>query len=356
MKQISTLTEFLESGGLKLDFYDMGRRVTRIPRETFVNFERTETPFPAPLQQQAWFALILSDKENSAREPMIWFIRFPLDEQAKLLQAARDDFLHRLMENLGQGASGKHDEMQAAIQDNPYLFQPKEERLAVFHARFTANLGEPASRYYDHAHAYFNGDLGWEQWSFIGYQGIADLAARIDQDNNQQQITAAIAELPAAPLEALCHCLENESISKPLTLSLAKRSREALKQPEPDLKILTAVIRGTSQSTAESHRNELILKILSHPASSRSEILVAISGRSRESLSEQQISRLFLDRLADNEVGQDFFNSILSDLLYMPTTRHYLQSEMRDPNRSDQLSQALGHFFDSLRPESAKSE
>ncbi|MES9833052.1 MAG: DUF3549 family protein [Candidatus Thiodiazotropha sp. DIVDIV] len=356
MKQISTLTEFLESGGLKLDFYDMGRRVTRITREAFVNFELTETPFPAPLQQQAWFALILSDPENTDIEPMIWFVRFPLDEQAKLVQAARDDFLHRLMENLGQGAIGKHDEMQAAIQDNPYLFQPKEERLAVFHARFTAKLGKPASRYYEHARAYFNGDLGWEQWSFIGYQGIADLAARLDHDSNQAQVNKAIAELPAAPLEAFCHCLENESIAKPLALSLGKRAQEALKQPEPDLKVITAVIRGTSQSKAENHRNELILKILNHPISCRSEVLVAVSGRAWECLSDQQISRLFLDRLASNEVGQDFFNGILSDLLYMPKTRHYLQSLMRDPQRSDQLSQSIGNFFDSLSPEVIKSD
>lgn len=356
MNRIATLTEFLETGGLRLEYYDMGRRVRRIPRETFINFELTEIPYPAPLQQQAWFALILADPEHSEIDPMIWFVRFPLDEQAKLLQAARDDFLHRLMENLGKNASEKQHDMQAAIQDNPYLFQPKEERLAVFHARFTASQGKPASRYYAHAQAYFKGDLGWEQWSFLGYQGIADLSARLDQDDNHELISHAIANLPTAPLEALCHCLENESISKSLTLRLGKRLRSALKQPEPDLRIVTAVLRGTSQSKSISHRNELIFKALLHQASSQSELLVAISGRAWECLSDQEISRLFLERLAINSGGQAFFNSILNDLLYMPTTRSYLQSELRDPKRSDQLSQAIGCFFDSLqRPTEVES-
>ncbi|MEJ2619344.1 MAG: DUF3549 family protein [Candidatus Thiodiazotropha sp.] len=349
MNQIATLTEFLESGGLQLDYYDMGRRVTAISRDDFYNFELTETPYPMPLQQQAWFALILSDPQQQELDPMIWFVRFPLDEQAKLLQAARDDFLHRLMENLGQSAAGKREEMQAAIQDNPYLFQPKQERLAIFHARFTANLNKPASRYFEHARAYFNSELGWDQWSFVGYQGIADLAARIDSEIDASQIALAIAELPAAPLQALCHCLENGPISKPLTLALIKRARQALKQQQPDLRIISSVIRGISQSSATEHRNDLILKVLKHSASTHSELLVAISGRAWECLSEQPISEIFLERLADNEVGQELFDGVLSDLLYMPTSRAWLQSSLRNPQRSEQLNSAMSRFFDKLR-------
>jgi hypothetical protein len=354
MSEIVTLTQFLESGGLQLDFYDMGRRVSRIGRATFIDFELTEIPYPTPLQQQAWFALTLSDPQNLEIDPMIWFVRFPLDEQATLLQAARDDFLHRLMENLGQGTTADQDEVQAAVQDNPYLFQPKEERLAVFHASFTANQGKPASRFYEHALAYFSGELGWDQWSFIGYQGIADLAARLHKDGRQSQITAAIAELPATPLEALCHCLENEPIANALTLALGKRVQQTLQQPEPDIRVVTAVIRGISQSKAKTHRNELIAQILNHPIASHSDILVALSGRAWESLSEPEVRRLFLERLAINDLGQAFFNTILSDLLYMPTTRSLLHSGLRDPDRSDQLSQSIGRFFDSLRqPENA---
>ncbi|MEW8574472.1 MAG: DUF3549 family protein, partial [Candidatus Thiodiazotropha endolucinida] len=54
METIATLTEFIESGGLSLDFSDMGRRVSSLPRERFVAFENAEIPYPLPLQQQAW--------------------------------------------------------------------------------------------------------------------------------------------------------------------------------------------------------------------------------------------------------------------------------------------------------------
>jgi hypothetical protein len=352
MNHIATLTEFLETGGLQLDYYDMGRRVTLISRDDFYRFELTETPYPAPLQQQAWFAMILSDPQQNGLDPMIWFVRFPLDEQAKLLQAARDDFLHRLMENLGQSAAGKQQELQAAIQDNPYLFQPKEERLAIFHARFTASLNKPVSRYFEHARAYFNGELGWEQWSFVGYQGIADIAARIDSDIDGVQLAKTIADLPDAPLEALCHCLENITISKPITLALIKRAREAMKQSEQNLRIISSVIRGISQTTATDHRNELISRVLEQPTSANSELLVSISGRAWECLSEPQICDNYLERLANNEVGQELFNGIVSDLLYMPASRSWLQSSLRRPQRSKQLNSAISNFFDALlKPE-----
>jgi hypothetical protein len=351
LNQIATLTEFLESGGLQLDFFDIGRRVNAIPREQFLAFEQTEAPYPMPLQQQAWFALTFSDPTNQAIDPMIWFIRFPLDEQAKLLQAARDDFMHRLVEKLGNRAevAQSSGDMQKAVQDNPYLFQPKEERLAVFHARLTAFHGKPASRYYKHAKAYFNGELGWDQWSFLGYQGIADLSARMNQDGSSEKVASSITELPPAPLEALCHCLENETIPKTLTLALGKRAQATLKQSEPNLQILTAVIRGISQSTSINDRNKLINKILNHPFSWRSDILIAIAGRAWECLEDESLSRIYLERLANNELGQDFFNNILSDLLYLPDTRSTLQARLRDPQRSEKLSQFIGRFFANVK-------
>jgi hypothetical protein len=130
-----------------------------------------------------------------------------LDEQAKLVLAARDDFMRRLLENLGEttGNTARMAETEVALQDNPYAFRPKPERMAVFHAQVTAALQQPASPYYAHACDYFSGRLGWEQWSFLGYQGIADLAARLAQDDNRQRLKTAIPELPPAPLEALCH-------------------------------------------------------------------------------------------------------------------------------------------------------
>jgi hypothetical protein len=347
MTRIATLTEFIESGGLSLDFTDMGRRICAIPRERFIAFELTEAPYPLPLQQQAWFALTLTDRKQPRFDPMIWFIRFPLDEQGKLLQAARDEFLHHLAESLGNAPQGEG--MRHVLQDNPYAFRPKQERLAVFHARLTCVLKQPASRFYDHARAYFDGELGWDQWSFVGYQGIADLAARMNRDGNVRRIAKSVPCLLPSPLEALCHCLENEVIGDSIAEALAKRGRSALVDERPNPQILTAVVRGLSQSRSEAIRNGFVQQLLDHPIAHRSDILAAISGRAWETLEDISLRRLFLERLADNEAGQGFFNAVLSDLLFLPATRIAMQESLRDPQRSARLGHVLGDFFSTLR-------
>ncbi|MEW8508247.1 MAG: DUF3549 family protein [Candidatus Thiodiazotropha sp.] len=347
MNRIATLTEFLESGGLSVGIYDMGRRIVAIPSDEFIAFEQTEMAYPFPLQQQAWFALSLSDPKQRQIDPMIWFLRFPLDEQAKLLLAARDELMHLLVESLGSKPDAEG--MQSALENNPYAFQPKQERLAVFHARLTCALKQPASRFYDHAKAYLDGELGWEQWSFIGYQGIADLAARLDQDGNARRLIRSIASLPPSPLEALCHCLECEIVPDTLAKALAERAISTLQQEEPDPQILSAAVRGVSRCRSPGIRDGLILQLLDHPLSRRCDILAAISGRAWEALEAASLRQRFLERLAENEAGQAFFNGILSDLLYLPATRAAMQSSLRDPNRSSRLSQVIGSFFAHVR-------
>ncbi|MEW7987587.1 MAG: DUF3549 family protein [Candidatus Thiodiazotropha sp.] len=349
MNTIATLTEFIESGGLSLEFSDMGRRVGSLPREQFVAFENAEIPYPLPLQQQAWFALTLADPAQRQIDPMIWFIRFPLDEQGKLSLSARDDFMHHLVESLGSKADT--DGMETALQNNPYAFQPKQERLAIFHARLTRSLNKPASRFYDHAKAYFDGDLGWEQWSFIGYQGIADLAARLDQQGNTRRIATSIPTLPPSPLEALCHCLENEVIPQTIANALAQRGLSNLQQDMPNPQVLSAMVRGLSQSGKAAIRDDYIHRLLDHSISHRSDLLAAIAGRAWEALEDSAMRHRFLEQLADNEEGQGFFNGILSDLLYLPATRQAMQASLRDPLRSERLSRVIGTFFSQIRGE-----
>ncbi|MCU7854056.1 MAG: DUF3549 family protein [Candidatus Thiodiazotropha sp. (ex Monitilora ramsayi)] len=348
MQQITTLIEFLEAGSLNPRFYDMGRRLISLPRDQFLSFERTEIAYPQPLQQQAWIALLLQpDNDPVQTDPLIWFIRFPLDEQGKLMQAARDDFMFQLLERLGNALqpAEQRQEIESALEQNPYAFQPKQERLAAFHARITVELGQSPSRYYAHAKRYFDGDLGWDQWSFIGYQGIADIAARYHEAGNIQRIASAIPHLPPTALEALCHCLENETIPDLLAKALLDRTLDCLSEPTPDPQVITSTLRGISHSESMEPRHQLVEHVLKHTIAQRSDILAAVAGRLWQDLVHDDLRTLFLERLAENLEGQDFFNQILSDLLYLTATRQSLLGSLRDPARSERLSQAIGTFF-----------
>ncbi|MES9871345.1 MAG: DUF3549 family protein [Sedimenticola sp.] len=347
---ISTITEFLETTGARLRLFDMGRRITRISRDQFLKFEKTELPYPYPMQQQAWFALLFQDEERKI-EPFIWFLRFPLDEQGKLLQAARDDFMHRLVERVGENlqAAESGEQLDAVLKDNPYTFKPRDDRMAVFHAKATRLLKQPHSQYFDHAREYFSGDLGWDQWSFVGYQGIAEMASLQDEDEFGQILASAIPQLPERPLEALCHCLENEPLTLAITRAVLERMKQLLCEPEPDLMLVAAGIRAVSCSTSQNLKRELIEAVLAHPCASRIEPLAAISGRAWEILQDETVRRNYLERLAENSEGQEFFNQCLSDLLFLPGMRAPLLGALRDPERSERLSQAIGALFQRIQ-------
>ncbi|MES9881840.1 MAG: DUF3549 family protein [Sedimenticola sp.] len=351
MSNVSTITEFLESTGIQLFPFDMGRRIGPLERDSFLRFEMTEEPYPLPLQREAWFALVCR-REQIGIEPFIWFLHFPLDEQGKLLQATRDDFMHRLMDRLGEKLQESGEEqpqsMDSALKDNPYTFKPREERMALFHAQVSRLLKSPPSDFYSHAQEYFAGDVGWEQWAFVGYQGIADIAVRSTEGENAELLCRAISEAPLQPLEALCHCLESESIPTPLAQALIARTDSALASEMPDQALLTATIRGISNAATPALRDQLIISVLKHPCSINIEILAAISGRAWETLKSPEVANLYLERLAENDSGQEAFSHSLVDLLFLPEMRTPLLQAMRNPQRSTSLSTAIGSFFQTV--------
>jgi len=346
---ISTLVQFLTSSGARIRLFDMGRRVVKIPRAHFLRFENNQTPYPTPLQRQAWLALLFQQQKSSS-EPFVWFLRFPLDEQAKLNLAARDDFMHRLVEHLGSNLTDANaaDQIETALEDNPYGFKPRDDRLAIFHARISRLLKKPASKYYPHALAYFKGDLGWDQWSFVGYQGIADIAARLEEEENERLLIAALPQLPINPLEAICHCLENEKVSVKLAAALLSLTYFQLQREHPSSAVVAATVRGVSRSRSHKLQQQLISDVLASPVSESAVVLAAISGRAWGLLAEDSLAAAFLERLARNSEGQPFFDHCLADLLFIPGMREPLLKALRAPARSQLLSQAVGGFFQSL--------
>lgn len=135
-----TLLQFLEQTGAQVHAYDIGRRVGTLTREQFLAFEEATAPYPLPMQRKAWFALVQQPPGEPAN-PVIWFLRLDLDEQGLLVQAGRDYVLSRLLESAQAQTRGA--DPQAFLQDNPYAFTPREDRMALFHALLSANLELP---------------------------------------------------------------------------------------------------------------------------------------------------------------------------------------------------------------------
>lgn len=337
-----TLIELLEDSGVRLRLYDMGRRVRRISREEFVRFEHAESSWSAPLMRQAWFGLLMESDDSG--DLQIWFLRMPLDEQARLALPARDYFMRRLLEawhhNRQQSDAGQ---LQDALQGNPCTFRPHAERLAVFHAKVSVDLHRLPSRFYAHAVDYFDGKPGWEQWKFVGYQGLADIAAR--HAVHEERIASALAHLPQEPLTAICHCLENEPISRHIAAPLAQQLQLQLQQEKPEPLAIAALLRALSDSSAAGIRLASFAAVLGEqPLAGDIEILAAIAGRGWEMLRQPDFASLYLRALASEAVGQQAFERLLEDLLFIPGVHQPLLEALKGAQRQSAVAKRFALF------------
>jgi len=344
-----TICEFLAQTGARARFFDMGRRVTEIDTDRMLAFEAADTPYHQPFLQAAWLGILFHYPEpDAAGEPEqhIWFLKLPLDERGHLQQAARDGFLHQVIETASLKKQGKLDE-NGHIDDNPLGFTPREDRMAVFHAKVAQSTGRPPSQYYAHARDYFGGTVGFDQWSFVGLQGIADLVTRLADDDNLARLVEAVPRLPTTPFAALCSCLENEPLAPALCAALATRTHAAL--ADNDAAAVAAGLRGLSHPDNQAHMRDTVDTVLAHPLGRDVEVLAAIAGRAWELLEKDAPRRRFLENLAVCPAGQQAFDGILADLMFMPRLREVLLADMRRPERSERLAEAIGAFFQSVQ-------
>jgi hypothetical protein len=246
-----TICDFLEQGGAQVSFFDMGRRVVEIPLDVMRSFESAETPYPQPFLQHAWLGIVfqypnsIADSQATSTNPHnIWFVKLPLDEQGLLQQAARDDFLRHILKSLDETLKNSNDKtlQQQTVDDNPHGFTPREDRMAVFHAKISKQSEDPPSQFYTHARDYFAGTAGFEQWNFVGLQGIADVVARLGDKNNMQILVEAIPQIPATPFSALCGCLESVEINAAITQEIAARITKEIENN--DVVLVATGIRG----------------------------------------------------------------------------------------------------------------
>lgn len=217
--------------------------------------------------------------------------------------------------------------------------------MAAFHAKALHSLGQPPSRFYDHARNYFAGDPGYDQWAFVGVQGIADVAARLEEEDNLERMLKALPELPPPALIALCGFLENEEIPTALAEALQQRLDRALAEETPDINIIAALLRAFSQNKGKGLREVAMHSALASKHGHDINVLAAIAARNWEVLSEETLARDYVEALAANNLGQDAFTQIMADLLFIPGMRPPLLAQLRNPERSEVLSKAVGAMF-----------
>ena len=348
--QITTLSEFLHHSGAKFSVFDMGRRVTKLCSDQFFNFESARQAYPYPLQKSALFGVIfwsptLPDKHY------IWFLKFPLDEQGLLVQAARDEFLSMLLERVGGSmlAATGNEDIEDILSDSPYTFTPLEEKLAAFNSKANKSLGRQASSYYHNALNYFIGEKDLNDWQSLGIQGVADLAERLNEGEDTQRLIEVLTKLPEKPFMVLCSFLEHVEPTVSIAEALAQQIEYELEQKEPNIEKICAYLRAASNCPARALLEQMVIKTLKNDCSKKIEILAVISGRLWQLLENSQICTLFVEQLAENDADYSGFSQLLADAMFMPGLREHIMKALQCPKRSDTLSKKVGEMFGQVR-------
>ncbi|KDM90177.1 hypothetical protein EA58_18570 [Photobacterium galatheae] len=344
MDKFHTLTQLLDNAGCQYKIFDLGRRVCEIERETFKAVEDNRQPYPWPMQQHAHLSISFWQQDNP---PWIWFLKLPLDERGLLKQAAVGDFIKYVIEAMGAtlNAVPTEEELEK-LAANPYTFKPNDDKLAIFHAHLRQQLALPASQYYEHAQLYLSGKLDWNQWQGVGLQGLADVCARMKQENNATWLRKAVNHLPMTPLYALLGCLEHCDLPPALAERLVERLTQESTSDEADIFLMTALVRALSGAESEV-LHDTLRKLLNQPALCHPEMMVAIAGRCWKGLIDTETAGLYLLRLAQTQ-DQTLFNQLFADLVMLPALRGImLQVLHREAN--PELTEAITRLQQAAR-------
>lgn len=342
----TTIHALIASADFNLRWFDLGRRVQLIPAGTAENFESGNQPYPFPYLRQAWCGLLLWPKDDAAGEPVVWFLRLPLDEQGKLLLPIRDRFLRQLIsaltpEHQAQNGSDPAKLLQQALEGSELTYSPPADRRAIFHAKAGKILRRPPSGHFAAARAYAENPTAvpWEQ---LALQGIADLSVRWQE--HRDALLAQMANYAAPAFNTLCQSLESETIDHKLTEAIIKRAQAQLRAQQPDLALITAAVRGISHSIATGMRQDFLLQLLESPVGHNGEVLAAIGSRCSKDLCEAEVAHLWLENLSASQ-PQETFNLLLTDLLFLPDLRNILLDLLRNPERPESVARAFGAFL-----------
>ncbi|AGH81844.1 hypothetical protein PCNPT3_09530 [Psychromonas sp. CNPT3] len=346
MMNINTLTDFLEQAQCQYRVYDLGRKVSKISNNDFIKICTNKKAYPYPLQKNAYFALTFW-QVTQKKEHFIWFLKMPVDEKGLLKIGAQTSFIDQVVEAMGHDLTLQiSKQQQQKLAQNPFVFKPNAEKLAIFNALINVAFIRPASPFFAPALDYFSGNTHWDAWQTLGIQGIADICARLDDNTNQQHLIHALKHLPQQPLQSLALCLESQNnINTSLSEAIAEQAIIELKNDRQESAIL--LLRAISNSPAKGVFNALFDAQFQSTLIHNPHWYIGIVGRCWQHLDDDARLHQFFEALATHQAS--LFSALFSDLVSIPQLREKVLKQLRVSTRSEAFSLAIGHLFSNIK-------
>jgi hypothetical protein len=343
---IATLSELLTLSGSQYRIYDIGRLVTKLPKEQFEKIELNQIAYPMPLQGHACFAIAFWQKITS--QPFLWLLKLPLDERGLINQGARNHFIAIIVEALGADLTQEtNKKQQQLLNSNPYLFTPAQYKLASLNSKVKVDLKRPPSQYFNDFLSYLTNITSQaKQWQHIGVQGITDFIALIHKNNHSKLLVDALPLLPPEVMSPVCSALENEQYSVTLIdtiIGLMTTPLSFTQENDVDLAKNLMLLRALAANSQHPHVIKKITQLLAYPQLD-DQFLITLSGRCWQGLADEKPLMSFLEALLKHN-NLALFGSVFSDLVSIPLIRPKALACIRSEHRSPALARAIGQLF-----------
>ena len=343
------LTRYLSELEGQYRIFDVGRRIRKLDKSQFQQFESQDIPYPFPYLQHAWLALFITQKGQLGNETL-WFLKWPLDEQGKLIPYVRDDLVGRLMA-LDKQPKVRDSSMEDPLKDNPFSFNPDDIRRANLHSLIQAQMHRKPTEHYDVVVNFLQaGTLNAQhlsEWQHLGMQGISDVASRLD--NHKSSLVHCLPKMPSEVYLAFAQCLEHQTIPHDIAQAVSTRLEKDLKDADQVVAV-EAGMRIIGSCHSDALRIQTWKSWLNSPYKEQVAVMLTFATRNYDDLAfiPEHIEE-FLVSLANLNGNFNSFIKIVGDLLYLPGIRNLLLTVLRKPNRPEILALALQALLDSKK-------
>lgn len=343
---VPTLAALMKTANANWRVYDLGRKIQTISKSEFELIEDNRKPYPFPIQQKARMALVFWQQDTAGPEAraqsFIWFLQFELDELGLIKLQQRDHFISLVIKELGSQLIEANEAQSSSLDNHPYSFTPDQNRQAAFNAIVKKDLGQPASIYFEHVQAYLSGQLSQDKWQELSIQGIADFTSRIEDSKNEQALCKILPDLSVQILQVLGACLEHQTISLKLTEVIISVLQQKL--ADNDKEAVMYLLRALAGSKAQQLVEQQLVDLLNSELVNDISLFIILSGRFWLYFNKTELLHLFFDKLSTHH-EQEMFNGLFSDLVAVPEVRLSVLGLLRDANRPESISRALGEIF-----------
>ncbi|MCO4785336.1 MAG: DUF3549 family protein [Marinomonas atlantica] len=346
MQNIESLSDLFSAVGCKATFYDVGRHITKITPQQVIQFDTKQQVYPYAFRKQAWLACVLTEKQKPLKDgEVVWFLKLPLDESGCLNLGTRDLFIKTIVDKIMH--KGTEQGVQEALEDNPYAFQPDQDRLASFHAMLARDLKQPTSHYLDDVLSYLKSKQldDPETWSHLGLQGLADLAARAEELNLKALQIKAIQSAPNEVRFPLCHAMEHYVQGADTVKAVCEEMMEHSITASDAAHLIRAISRNDFATDLFIPLFTLLGDI-SHCDDNQLELIASLVAKCPHWIAGQgQLLRIILEKLAHRDDAQLGFKHIVAELTQQPETRTATWHVLRSDHASEALQNAVCNLF-----------